>query len=236
MRVPAADAMASPSPELARIVHDLHGPLTVIRGLCATLTRDEARPARLRAIELIDEETMRLAAGLAGLARVGALDGRSFAVRLDLAALVAGIAERFCAIAESHGLRLVARGTDLPVWIEGDGALLERLIENLLRNAFRHCATRGCVELTVAERGDLALVKVRDDGPGVPVHDRERIFRAGERGSGSRGEGRGLGLAIAREIASVHGGGLTLDPVGEGACFRLSLPIAHRIERGPGAA
>lgn len=232
----ASGVPATPGEVVARIVHDLHGPLTVIRGLCATLARDEAHPERRRAIDLIDGETLRLAVGLEGLARASADPDRSPPSRLDLAALASRAAERFGAAAASHGVRVTTRGIHAPVWIEADAAMLERLIDNLLRNAIRHAPANGRVDLALSTRGGRAVLRVRDDGDGVPVDDRERIFLAGDRGSAPRGGGRGLGLAIAREMAEGNGGRLTLDSVGGGASFRLSIPLARESDRGPLAA
>ncbi len=231
---PAGETTA-PAGEIARLVHDLHGPLTVIRGLCATLARTEARPDHRRVLALIDGETSRLAAGLRALARPESQGGPA-ASPVDLAALAVSISDRFGPVADRSGSRLSLRGVRRAVWVAGDAAMLERLVENLLGNALRHCAPAGAVQLAVTTRGGSAVLRVRDDGSGVAVADRERIFRPGERGAAPRGDGRGLGLAIARDIAEAHGGRLTLDPVGAGACFRLSLPLATPSGAGPCAA
>jgi signal transduction histidine kinase len=238
--MPGATARgADPAPRgdaTDRIVHDLHGPLTVIRGLCATLARGEASPDRRRAIGLIDAETMRLAAGLRGLGSPAPDRGPREGEPVDLAALVGCAERRFGPVAAAHGSRIETRGTHAPVWIDGDPQLLERAIDNLVRNAIRHCPSGGRIELALASRGGRAVLRVRNDGAGVPATDRERIFRPGDRGSAPRGEGRGLGLAIARDIVSGHGGRLTLDAVGTGVCFRLSLPLLGGADRGPRAA
>lgn len=221
---------------MARIVHDLHAPLTVIRGLCATLARGEASPERRRAIGLIDSETLRLAAGLRGLGTGSSDRVPRTADPVDLAALAEDAGSRFGPAAAARGARLEVRGARAPVWVGGDARLLGRVIDNLVRNAIRHCPPGGRIELAVTRRGGRAVLRVRDDGAGVPATDRERIFLPGDRGSAPRGEGRGLGLAIARDIARGHGGGLTLDAVGAGACFRLSLPILGGADPGPRAA
>ena len=219
--------------DVARRVHDLHGPLTVIRGLCATLTRTEERPDQRRALALIDGEALRLAEGLRALTRPEA-EGGPGPLPADLSALTVSIAERFGPAAVRAGARLTLRGVHRPVWVEGDPPALERVVENLVGNALRHAGPDGLVELALATRGGRAVLRVRDDGAGVAVADRDLIFRPGERGSAPRGEGRGLGLAIAREIAEAHGGRLTLDPVGTGACFRLSLPLGPGSGAGAG--
>lgn len=232
--MPGLPALA-PAGDLARLVHDLHGPLTVIRGLCATLSRTEDRPDHRRALALIDGEAVRLAEGLRALSRPRP-EGGPASVPVDLAALARSAAERFGPAAVQAGSRLSVRGVHRPVWVEADAAALERAVENLLANALRHAGPDGSVDLGLTTRGGRAVIRVRDDGAGVRVGDRERIFRPGDRGSTPRGEGRGLGLAIAREIAEAHGGRLTLDPVGAGACFRLSLPLAPASGAGPRAA
>ena len=207
---------------MVRAVHDLHGPLTVIRGLCATLGRDEPRADRRRGLELIDGEALRLAAGLEDLVAAPA-PPRSR--RVALSVLAAGAIERHRALAADRGVRLTLRVPGVAVEVEGHAPSLERALDNLIRNGLRHSPRGGEVGVRVSAARGWGCLRVRDDGPGIPPADRRRIFRAGDRGSAPRGHGKGLGLAIAREIAEAHGGRLTLDPRGSGACFRLSLPL-----------
>ena len=209
---------------MARAVHDLHGPLTVIRGLCATLGRDEPRADRRRGLELIDGEALRLAAGLEDLVASALPQPRSR--RVALAALAAEAVERHGAVAAGRGVRLTLRSTGGGVEVEGHAPSLERALDNLIHNALRHCPEAGEVGVRVSGARGWGHLRVRDGGLGIPPGDRRRIFGAGDRGSAPRGHGKGLGLAIAREIAEAHGGRLTLDPTGPGACFRLSLPLA----------
>jgi two-component system sensor histidine kinase GlrK len=207
---------------MARAVHDLYGPLTVIRGLCATLGRDEPRADRRRGLELIDGEALRLAAGLEGLvASAPARHSR----RVALAALAAEAVERHAAVAAARGVRLTLRLLGDTVEVEAHAPSLERALDNLIHNGLRHSPEGGELAVRVSGARGWAHLRVRDDGPGIAPGDRRRIFQAGERGSAPRGRGKGLGLAIAREIAEAHGGRLTLDPRGPGACFRLSLPL-----------
>jgi signal transduction histidine kinase len=226
----------APPDALERAVHDLQGPLTVIRGMCATLLRDERALDRRRALGLIDTEAVRLAGGLRALARPPERGAAAIESRCDLAALVAEAELRFDPLARARSRRVVARGRRAPTPVVGDPDLLRRALDNLVWNALRHGARGGVVIVGLAVRGGWAEVRVRDDGPGVPEEDRERIFAAGERGSAPRDEGRGLGLAIAREIAESHGGRLTLDPLGAGACFRLALPLQGGADPEPRAA
>ncbi len=113
--------------------------------------------------------------------------------------------------------------------VRGDGARLAQVVGNLVDNAARHAATT--VSLSLRREGAWAVVQVADDGPGVPLEHRLRIFdrftrldQARARDSG----GSGLGLAISREIAQAHFGSLTLLPgaAESGAVFELRLPLA----------
>ncbi len=120
--------------------------------------------------------------------------------------------------------------------VRGDGARLAQVMTNLTDNAARHATTT--VSLSLRRDGDWAVVQVANDGPGVPLEDRVRIFdrftrldQARARDSG----GSGLGLAISREIAQAHGGTLTLLPGGAepGAVFELRLPLVATKRSDP---
>jgi signal transduction histidine kinase len=113
--------------------------------------------------------------------------------------------------------------------VEGVAARLDRALANLVDNAARHADTE--VRVTVSRRDDRVRTVVDDDGPGIPVADRERIFERFTRLDGSRARdrgGAGLGLAVVRSIATRHGGFVWADasPLG-GARFILDLPAAR---------
>lgn len=227
-------AIAPADQALARAVHDLHGPLTVIRGLCATLAGCEERAERRRALALIDAEVMRVAHGLAGLVREGRDDPPTAGA--DLTALVRSAAERFAAVGAPDEIGIRVLGTVRCAPVAAATGRIERALDNLLRNAVRHAGARGTVVVRVAVASGTVEVRVRDGGRGVLPEEREAIFLPGVRGAAARGEGKGLGLAIAREIAEECGGTLTLDPAGPGACFRLRLPLAPTPTDAPRAA
>ncbi len=110
----------------------------------------------------------------------------------------------------------------LGVVVRGSSAQLTRAITNLLVNAARHC--EKAVSVRVAEG---PLLEVLDDGPGIPAEHRETVFHRFTRLDEARDRdagGAGLGLAIAREIVTAHGGTLTIEDSPRGALFRLVLP------------
>jgi signal transduction histidine kinase len=122
--------------------------------------------------------------------------------------------------------RLTVDAAIEPVRVTGDADALQRVLRNLVDNAVRHAT--GTVTLTVRTVGGSAEVRVGNDGPPIPTADRQRIFDRFVRLDDSRsraGGGTGLGLPIARDIVTAHGGELTVDALDVGAAMRISLPL-----------
>ncbi|WP_346387171.1 ATP-binding protein [Nocardioides sp.] len=112
--------------------------------------------------------------------------------------------------------------------VHGDRLQLGRVVGNLLDNAIRHAETR--VDVRVGDDSGFAWVSVRDDGPGVPADQADKVFDRFYRGDAARARSRrgtGLGLAIARALARRHGGDVELEPTGSGAAFVLRVP--HQV-------
>ena len=125
-----------------------------------------------------------------------------------------------------------ARHPDVSYSLEGSTARelvgwehgLRLLVDNLLENAARHGRAGGTVEVGLADRDGAVVLSVEDDGPGVPVGERERIFRRFTRGADARGAGAGLGLALAAQQAALHGGDVEVaEAEGGGARFVVRL-------------
>jgi signal transduction histidine kinase len=122
---------------------------------------------------------------------------------------------------------LAVRLDNGPVRVHGDDHQLQQVLRNLLDNAARHAT--GVVAVTVSQGARGAVVRVEDDGPGIPPNDRDRVFERFVRLDESRSRhsgGAGLGLAIARELVLAHGGTLVVgDSPSGGASFELTLPL-----------
>jgi signal transduction histidine kinase len=111
------------------------------------------------------------------------------------------------------------------VVVMGRRVQLSRLVTNLLDNAERHAAST--VTVSIGLDGSWAVVTVADDGPGIPVEDRSRVFDRFVRLDEARDQdsgGTGLGLAIVRDITLAHGGTVTVTDNGPGARFVVRLP------------
>jgi signal transduction histidine kinase len=145
------------------------------------------------------------------------LETRSF----SLEPLLQKLARRFEPIAAARGITLEAPPTRASV--EGHAGATERALANLLDNALKFSPERSRVSVAARESGDTVEVLVEDQGMGIPLADRERIFHPFERLDRER-PGAGLGLSIARDLAQAQGGRLLLtgEP-GKGSTFVLAL-------------
>jgi signal transduction histidine kinase len=117
-----------------------------------------------------------------------------------------------------------------PVRARAEQELVERILAPLIENALRHATSR--VQITLAQEGGAALLRVEDDGPGIASADLDAIFVPGRRGTVSAGvgilptTGAGLGLALARRLARTAGGDVLAEPSAEGGRFIVRLPGA----------
>jgi signal transduction histidine kinase len=201
--------------------HELRSPVASIRAQLETALQypdDVDWPSVARIVLAEDARLEHLVGNLLAMARLeeGRLGPRS---EIDMDDLVMAQTQRMT------GIRLDLSGVSGGrVW--GNPDELTSVVRNLLDNAARHATST--VAVSVQENGPWVLVTVGDDGPGVPVEDRERVFerfaRLQEGRSRDQG-GTGLGLALSRRVVESHGGRIHVEasPLG-GACFVVSLP------------
>jgi two-component system sensor histidine kinase GlrK len=145
---------------------------------------------------------------------------------VNLRQMLASVYEEHRLVAQGKGLRWELGGDE--VIVSADPEKMRIVLDNLISNAIKFSPAAGVVRATALAEGPLAVIQVDDQGPGIPLEDRERIFdpfyrtRAPQQGPV---KGTGLGLAIMREFVLAHGGSVR---VGEnrpkGASFRVSLP------------
>lgn len=211
--------------------HELRSPLTTIRAAHEIATvhpevTDWASTTRDVVLEL--DRLDRLVADMLLLARADE-HGLSLQVReVDLDDLVRAETSRL----RRAGVPVVDAPTP-PVRVLGDTHHLARLLRNLTDNAARHSHDR--VEIRLHADSTTATVEVIDDGPGIPLADREQVFERFVRLDESRTRdsgGAGLGLPIAREIARVHGGELVVAETPLGTRLVLTLPVTVTKESG----
>ena len=212
---------------VADVSHEIKTPLTGILGAAEMIGEadDSSRP---RLAAMIAKESKRLNAlvqqilDLARLDREGAAPERA---RTDLAGLVRDVLEERRAEAESRGVELVFRGNG-EVFADCDAILVAEAVSNLVGNAVSHSGSPK-VEVACAATAHGAEIAVEDHGVGIPPEHVERVFERFYRVDPARAAesgGAGLGLAIVRRIARLHGGDVRLEPVSPHGCrFVFSL-------------
>jgi signal transduction histidine kinase len=226
---------AAPSRDDAvnRLAHDIRSPLVATQAaldVAQRLLRGQAVPPAVfqalttglrsvqAAVELCDDllELSRLQHGFMITPRP-----------VPLERLIADTCLMMEPLAQQKGLRLQALPPDPALRTLGDERLLRRMLTNLVANGLRFAPPGGLV-MAEGLRGDgpgTLLLRVSDNGPGIPPADRERIFVPFAQGQGEAGRGTGLGLALCREVAHAHGGSIWVeDRPGGGTSFLVRLP------------
>jgi two-component system, OmpR family, sensor kinase len=212
--------------------HELRTPLTSVLANLELLEEElTGEPREAAASALRSSQRMRRLVGdLLLLARADA--GRIAPHRpVDLSEVVTDAAAELEPVAGDHDITVAA-----PAGARVDGARdeLHRLVLNLMENALRHTDPGTAVEATVERRNGEVVLSVEDDGPGIAVDQREKIFERFYRGAGDRSGSSGLGLSIVRAVAESHQGSVRLEePLdGRGARFVVRLPLSSQAARG----
>ena len=217
----------------SNVSHEFRTPLTLIMGPLEDALADsgDGAPAgrqreRLDAALRNSRRLLRLVNTLLDFSRIEAGRAQASFHPEDLARLTAEIASGFRAAVEKAGLTLAIEAPALAAPVHVDRDLWEKVVLNLLSNAFRH-TFEGGIRVTVAEAGDGAAVTVTDTGVGIPADQLPRLFDRFHRVEGQRSrtfEGSGIGLSLVRELVALHGGTIVAESEpGRGSTFRVAL-------------
>jgi two-component system sensor histidine kinase TctE len=214
---------------IADAAHQLRTPVAGIKAQIELALRENDK-ARLRhsvaQLYLSADRLSRLVGQLLSLARnePGAVE-RIELHALDLNALALEVTMEWVPEALRRTVDLGFEGPETPVFIDGDAHRLRELINNLIDNAVRYSQDAGRVTVRVVA-GERRMLSISDDGPRIPVEERERIFQRFHRLLGTQVDGSGLGLAIVSEIAALHKASITLeeDLDGVGNTFTVFFP------------
>ncbi len=229
------DAARKKDEFLAMLSHELRNPLAPIRNSVHVLRRappesDQGRRAR-EIIERQTEHLARLVDDLLDVTRIarGRIDVRP--ERIDLREVVRRTAEDFRRIIEQKGVTFEVTLADAPLWADADATRLTQALGNLLHNAAKYTRTGDRVYLSVAAGDGLAEIRVRDSGAGIDPALLPTLFQPfvqAQRTLARSDGGLGLGLALVRGIAELHGGTVEAHSAGKGhgAEFVVRLPLA----------
>jgi PAS domain S-box-containing protein len=228
------------------LTHDLKSPLTATQGSAQLLQRRLERQGSVEP-ERLAEGLKRIQAGtgravqmlneLLDLARVGS--GQPLAlerVDCDLVALARTVVASYQPGGRAQQLTLHSDEATLSgPW---DAARLERVLGNLVGNALKYSPEGGAVTVTVARdvAAAQAVLRVEDQGLGIPAEDLPQLFRAFQRGSNVVGQipGAGIGLLSAKQLVEQHGGSIVVESrLGVGSCFTVRLPLTPSNDTAP---
>jgi heavy metal sensor kinase len=212
--------------------HELRSPLSVIQAE-STLALNKERPANeyKHSLEVVSNESKHMAKVIDQLLTLARADsGReqlSFE-EVDLSGLLAGVAANAEILCRDKGLEFRSELTD-NILVDGDRAKLRELFLNLLDNAIRYSPDGRTISLTLGKLEERAVIAIADTGIGIPDEDIPHIFERFYRVDKARSRvenGAGLGLAISKYIAEVHGGRIDVtSQLGKGSTFIVYLPI-----------
>jgi PAS domain S-box-containing protein len=217
---------------VATVSHELRTPITSIRGFIELLldgstemTDDTMK--MLRTIDRNSEQLQRVAEDL--LSDPGAGHGLRVAfTELELNHLAGDAVDAFQTTATTAGISVSVEPGD-KIYVFGDPTRLHQLVGNLLSNAIKFTPRGGRVQVVVDTAEGFARVQVRDDGPGIPLGERDQLFERFYRLASSTEmgvPGTGLGLAIAKSVAEAHEGFIDIaDTPGWSTTFRVYLPL-----------
>lgn len=219
----------------ANVTHELKTPLTSINGyaeMIASGITDQEETIKFantilkegtRLLELIDQ--------ILNLSKIEGqvIESKGIFEDIDLYEITSVIVSRFKESVISRNIQLDFYGDS--AIIKGNRSMIEDLISNLIDNAIKYNKYDGKVEIQISKGDNLALIKVKDTGMGIPDRDKQRVFERFYRVDKSRSKkitGTGIGLSIVKHIVEYHKGKITLNSeVNEGTEIEISLPIVY---------
>ncbi|GAB4194972.1 MAG: hypothetical protein OHK0013_00670 [Sandaracinaceae bacterium] len=225
---------------LGTVAHDLRSPLTVVTTLSELLLQGGAGPVSGEQREILEVMTNSLVAMrslVESLLDLSSIEAGVVRLRLEDVALGPALREdvrQNLPLLARRGIRaqLDVAGIEspAPVWVRADRAKLRQVIDNLLGNVAKYAPDQSTVLIRARREGDLAVVEVDDEGPGIPEAELPTLFTPFGRTSVRPRDGQpstGLGLAIVRRVIDAHGGTIEArSVVGVGSTFRFTLPLA----------
>ena len=226
MRLSLERLMAAAGHELKTPVAALHGYLQLVERNLGSDSSGQARTYAARALvqtrqigELIERlfDVSRIQAGRLALVPTP----------IDLVAIVHDAVDVAGTLPNAPTIRVVpTRG---PIRLQGDAVRLEQVFVNLLSNAVEHAPASPTIDVSVSKTGSVAIVEVRDYGPGIPSDALPLLFKPYARLGQKSSSGLGLGLYLAREIVTAHGGTISAESkLDEGTVIIVQLPLGKR--------
>jgi signal transduction histidine kinase len=224
---------------LAMLSHELRNPLAPIRNALSLLLEADLEPEIAdKARAILDRQVTHITRLVDDLLDITRISRGQIGLQprlVSLAQIVAAALETSRPLVEARAHELVVRSAPPSLTVRADPVRLAQVISNLVNNAAKYTPPRGRVELEVSADGGFAAISVRDNGPGIAPEEMPRLFEMFTQGERTRARvlgGLGIGLALARQLAELHGGTLEgrSDGPGRGAEFTLRVPLHASVE------
>jgi PAS domain S-box-containing protein len=218
---------------LSTMSHELRTPLNAVLGFSDLLADERYGPLNDRQQRYVShihtggKHLLKLISDILDLSKIEA--GRMELAREDvvLASAFSEVISALHPLAEKKSQALLQQ-VEPRLQVHADAMRIKQILMNLVGNAIKFTPEGGRIELAARQVDNLVRVEVRDNGPGIPLEQQQRIFEAFFRltQTGSATEGTGLGLAITSRLVELHGSKLGIESLpGEGTCFYFSLPL-----------
>ncbi len=221
---------------ISTAAHQLRTPLTGIRWALEALEKSNITEEQKVLVKSATDKSHELVAIVGTLLDISSIESGKYKYAfkpVDLLGLADEVVRDFSPFAQKSQVSLYIERSDAPVSrVRADRERIKWVLNNLIENAIRYTPAGGSVRISAEEKGPFVFLRVRDTGIGISTEDRANIFERFYRAQNAiavQNGGNGLGLYIARTIATDHGGDLTFAPneSGQGTTFSLNLQVAE---------
>lgn len=227
---------------LATLAHELRNPLAPIHSVTNVL-RKRHGPGDPDSVllDMVDRQVghlVRLVDDLLEINRISLGKIELHKESIDFAAILRDAMETCQPLFDKKGHRVTLNVPDEPLWVFGDPVRLAQVAANLVSNAAKYTPHKGVIEVAVNRDGDTAILRVRDNGVGLPADMLARVFDLFtqiDNGASLSEGGLGIGLALARKLVELHGGSIEAHSAGpgRGSEFVARLPLGSEMHAAP---
>jgi signal transduction histidine kinase len=227
---------------LALLAHELRNPLAAVRNTGQILLRSNGDPKVLRSsAETLNRQVDHMVRQVDDLLDVSRIATGKIELRkenIELATVVAQAIEAHRSLCDRQEQTLTASVPLKPIYIYGDPIRLAQVIGNLINNASKFTAVGGRIELTIEQRNESAIIRIKDSGVGIAASDLNQIFEMFVQADQSLErchQGLGLGLALVKSLVEMHDGKVEArsEGIGHGSEFVIQLPISTAVIEQP---
>lgn len=217
---------------ISMAAHDLRNPITSITGFSHLLKQvGSLDSSQNDFVQRIQDSTVRMSELVENMMSLAELDpGEGSQQReIDITQMLYELAYEFQPQMERRNQSLVIETTNFPTRVLGIAIQLRRALRNLIQNAIKNTAGSGLIIISLEQESNLAKIRIKDSGSGIPPADLPHVFERSYRNRTRDPDftaGDGFGLAIVKLVAEQHGGHVSVESeVGNGSCFTLAIPL-----------